>query len=169
MSKPFNIRFSGLSLGQHKFNFNITLSDFSDDFKVEDALGLDLALEVVLVKEINLMHLNFSLGGCVLLPCDRCTNKYSQPIHFKEKILVKFSSPLVIDEKDETHYMDQNQIDIDLRPFIYEFICLAIPMKRVHEKTSDCDQESIEFIHKFADSGSGSGKDPRWNILEELN
>ena len=57
----------------------------------------------------------------------------------------------------------------DISPFIYEFIHLSLPVRRVHPENefgeNICD---AEIIRRLEDLSTSSGPDPRWEALAQL-
>ena len=53
---------------------------------------------------------------------------------------------------------------------IYEYIILSLPIHRVHQDVSECNQEVIKYLENSANNIVEEDEeiDPRWKCLEEL-
>ena len=76
-------------------------------------------------------ELNFQTEGMVWVPCDRCLDDMEQPITSSDKLLVKFGHEYA-EEGDNLIIIPEEEGEINVAWFMYEFIALAIPMKHVH-------------------------------------
>ena len=107
---------------------------------------------------------NFSIDGLVELPCDRCLAPMELKIGGKERLIVKFGQEWE-EETEEVIIMPETDSRIDISVFIYEYIMLMLPYKRVHPEDENlCDESMMEKLeqHTF------EGPDPRWDALKEL-
>ncbi len=90
-------------------------------------------VNVVLVvkKTSRAFELNFQTDGIVWVPCDRCLDDMEQPISSTDKLLVKFGHEYA-EEGDNLIVIPEEEGEINVAWFIYEFIALSVPMKHVH-------------------------------------
>ncbi len=172
--KQYNIGFVGLSIGSHNYTFDIGPAFF---LRFEEAAfdqGL-VVLDLELVKSNNMITLNFRFKGKVSLACDRCLELYEQPFELQKQILVKFGDGFV-EQSDEIIIIPSTESHIDVAQFVYEFLHLGLPLRRVHPDTTDgsfgCDPLVIESLKKFLvneqqHSGSSSDDSP-WKVLQSL-
>ena len=97
------------------------------------------------LKKLTTYELQFFLEGTVIIPCDRCLDDMVQPIHYKEKLLVKFGN--TFSEEDEIVIVPEAEGAINIAWFLYEFIVLNIPMKHVHA-TGECNKTMVTKLKK---------------------
>jgi len=164
----YNIAFKGLSIGKHIFEYEIDskfLREFEGGVVDEGAVNVCLTLE----KQSSLMVLWFDLKGTVHVQCDRCLELYDQPIKSKERIFVKFGEKEYT-EGDDVIWVSTNDYQLNVSQLIYEFICLAIPIKKVHPDDENgnttCDPEMIEKLSKYVVREEESN--PVWKDLKKL-
>ena len=165
----YNIAFKGLSQGKHVFEYEV-----DDKFFVEFDGGVvdegNVNVRVTLEKQSSLMILWFDVEGTVHVQCDRCLEMYDQPIKGLERIFVKFGEKEYT-EGDDVIWVSVNDYQLNLAQLIYEFICLAVPIKRVHPDDKDgnstCDPEMIEKLEKYVVK-EDEIKNPVWNDLKKL-
>lgn len=66
---------------------------------------------------------------------------------------------------DDVIFLDPSEYKLDMHQYIYEFVLLSLPVKRVHPE-GQCDPEVEAFL-----SGSEEHNeeiDPRWEALNNL-
>lgn len=165
--KQFVIHFSGLNDEIHNFEFQI-VNEFFDGFGLTDIKKSNVYLELILDKKPRMLVLNFNFTGTLNLICDRCLDSFDFPIEGKEMLIVKFGNE-EYKETDEVVLIPESAYEIDIRHYIYEFINLMLPIKKVHPDDENgkslCDEEVVKLIY----SGENEKKvDPRWNALQEL-
>ncbi|HEX7584289.1 MAG TPA: DUF177 domain-containing protein [Prolixibacteraceae bacterium] len=165
----YSIAFKGLSQGKHIFEYEI-----DDKFFAEFVGGVveqgKVKVRITLEKQSSLMILWFDVEGTVHVQCDRCLEMYDQPIKGLERIFVKFGEKDYI-EGDEVIWVSTNDYQLNVAQLIYEFIGLAIPIKRVHPDDEDgnstCDPDMIEKLDKYI-VREGEENSPVWNDLKKL-
>ncbi len=160
------IPFKGLDLGNHHYDFEIKNS-FFESYKLLNIHKGQLSLSVDLEKESGLMVLLFHFDGSVMLQCDRCLENYTQALSGEFRLIVKFADKFeeISDELITIPY-DENRLD--LSQYIYEYIILMLPIKRVHPDDEDgnstCNQEMLDRIDNYV----ASTGDSRWDALKKL-
>ena len=165
----YSIAFKGLSQGKHIFDYEI-----DDKFFAEYGGGVvdegKVNVRITLEKQSSLMILWFDVSGTVRVQCDRCLEMYDQPIKGLERIFVKFGEKDYV-EGDEVIWVSVNDYQLNVAQLIYEFIGLALPIKRVHPDDengrSTCDPDMIEKLDKYI-VREGEENSPVWNDLKKL-
>jgi uncharacterized metal-binding protein YceD (DUF177 family) len=165
----YNVAFKGLSQGKHVFEYEVDdkfFAEFNGGVVDEGKVNVRVTLE----KQSSLMILWFDVEGTVHVQCDRCLEMYDQPIKGLEQIFVKFGEKEYT-EGDDVIWVSVNDYQLNLAQLIYEFICLAVPIKRVHPDDKDgnstCDPEMIEKLEKYVIKDDEI-KNPVWNDLKKL-
>ena len=157
-------------MGKHDFVFEID-DKFFEQYEYSEVDKGKLKLELELTKQETLMVLSFVITGHVKLACDRCLEIFEMPLNIEDKVYIKYGESIpdtgYIGEENEIFTHDQPEINI--AQFIYEFINLNIPYKRVHpdkengeagcelDFTEDVDIQEPEMI-----------VDPRWSKLKDI-
>jgi len=163
----FEIPLSGLKEGTHQFDFQIT-KDFFDQFESGLITDGNLDVGVEFTKHSNVSSFKFEINGLVDAECDRCLEHYNQTIEATRTVLLKYSdNPR---EEADVIYILPNTVAFNLANYIYEFICLAMPMRKVHPEledgTSGCNPETTKFLsNENAEKDTGS----IWDQLNKLN
>lgn len=165
----YSIAFKGLSQGKHVFEYEIDnrfFSEFGGDIVDEGSVNVRITLD----KQSSLMTLWFDVEGTVNVQCDRCLETYNQPIKGSERIFVKFGEKEFVDG-DDVIWVSPNDYQLNVAQLIYEYVCLAIPIKRIHPDdengNSTCNPEMIEKLNKYLSKDDGENN-PVWNDLKKL-
>jgi len=144
---------------------------------------------VLLVKRTSrAFELNFQTEGMVWVPCDRCLEDMEQLVNSTDKLLVKFGHEYA-EEGDNLIIIPEEEGEINVAWFMYEFVALAIPMKHVHapgkcNKTmtsklskhlrttpDDENEEALvpeEETNLLNEEEEGAQIDPRWEELKKI-
>lgn len=163
------IPYVGLKQGKHHFSFVIT-DTFFESFEVDhDFHDVHINMHVDLVKDITMMIVDFEHNGAMQITCDRCLAEISQTIEANNNLIIKFGDSQE-DDNESIITLPQAEYEIDLAPFIYDYICLAVPRKvdcsNMKESEKPCDDEVLKkMAHLQKKNNEG---DSRWDILKKL-
>ncbi|MBQ8959352.1 MAG: DUF177 domain-containing protein [Bacteroidales bacterium] len=165
----FLIPVSGLALGSHSFQYEI-----SDDFFVgmdysEVQQGrVDVRLDID--RQETMLTLHFEFKGSVRVPCDRCADEFDLPIESGQDFFLKLGTENA-EESDDVAVVSAELSEYDIRPLVYEYIILAIPMHRVHPE-GECNPEVLAMLNAEAEAPAeeetGDDIDPRWAALKDI-
>jgi uncharacterized protein len=93
----------------------------------------NVEVSIKLDKTIRHIQVLFAIEGKVVLTCDRSLEQFDYPI-FLER-LVYFKLGPENKELDLDLYMiEETSSFIDLAQHIYDFVTLAVPMKKIHPR-----------------------------------
>ncbi len=168
----FTLPFSGLSEGKHQFDFKVD-DRFFAEFEGSEVEKGELEVRVELEKRSTYLRLIFSINGVVQLVCDRCLENFNYPLESKRELLVKFSEKPVEDEA-EMIYLHPGAFQVEIAQFIYEFVILSLPIRRIHPDGEDgkslCDPVMIKKLEELRYHGKTLKEpdDPRWNELRKI-
>ena len=168
----YTLPFSGLSEGKHQFDFTVN-DRFFAEFETSEVEKGELRVLVELEKSSTYLSLSFSISGVVELICDRCLENFIFPVESHRKLLVKFSEKPVEDEA-ELIYLHPNDFQVEIAQYIYEFVILSLPIRRVHPDGENgeslCDPVMIKKLDELRYHGNNLDEpdDPRWNELRKI-
>jgi uncharacterized protein len=170
--KEYIIQFAGLSTGEHLYEFNIN-DRFFENFVYSEIKQGNITVRLNLLKQSTMMVLNFEIDGTVKMNCDRCVVEFDLPITGNYKLIVKVGGNDAGDKDDDIITIAANEHELDLSQYIYEYITLSLPIKRVHPDNkkgkSICDKEMLKKLEKFLTEEEGKETtDPRWNDLKNI-
>ncbi len=138
-------------------------------------------------KTSHAFELNFQTDGMVWVPCDRCLDDMELSVSSKDKLMVKFGREYA-EEGDNLVIIPEEDGEINVAWFMYEFVSLAIPMKHVHAPGKcnkgmraklnehlrvDADEDSQDAFPMDEEPEAGDirnegGTDPRWDELKKI-
>jgi uncharacterized metal-binding protein YceD (DUF177 family) len=163
----FDVNIISLSQKAHEFKYTLGKAFF-------DEFGKDLLEEgqfeatVVLDKHETFIEASFLIRGTARSICDRSLEAFDHPIESKHKMLFKFG-----DEEGEVsndiEIISPDKQSLNIGQYLYEFIGLALPMKRIHPKyRKDEEENEVGGIIYSSSSEDGEEVDPRWEKLKKL-
>ncbi|MDR1129381.1 MAG: DUF177 domain-containing protein [Prevotellaceae bacterium] len=138
---------------KHTFKFRVETEFFSDFQNPEIIEGsVEISLEVE--KFSLFMNVVLTFSGVLTVSCDRCLEDLDVPVEGENMLSVVFEQ--VLDKPDEENpdediiYVNAEDEDIDLTVYVYESICLALPIQRVHGDDENgkslCNPEMLKYI-----------------------
>jgi len=166
--KAFRINIVGLSNKVHEFDFEVKKSffnDFGGDL-VEDA---DLNVKVNLDKHETFLDAEFQVTGKVMLVCDRSLEHFEESLSIQGRILFKYAAESE-EISDDIVHIAHDTATLDLSQYIYDLVGTSLPMKRVHPRFRDEEEDESEAGKIVYTSGSSEEAvtDPRWEKLKSL-
>jgi uncharacterized metal-binding protein YceD (DUF177 family) len=169
--RQFIIPFSGLKVGRHDFVFAID-DKFFDGFENTEINHGKVKIEVFLNKNVNLLEFDIQLKGDIMVSCDRCLDEFSIPIAYATKLFVKFGETNE-EQTDEIIVLSFSEHEFDLKQYLYEYILLSLPYRRVHPNDkkgkSLCNKEMLKKLNEYVVREDNHTIDPRWDNLKDLN
>ncbi|WP_165021302.1 YceD family protein [Dysgonomonas sp. ZJ279] len=181
----YNIPLRSLSEGKHEFKYHLDNKYFElIDGTVEIRKG-NLDVVLMLKNTASTFELNFETNGSVQVPCDRCLDDISMEVSTKNKLIVKFGAEYT-EESDEIVVIPEEDGEINIAWFLFEFIALSLPMKHVHPAgqcnkgmssklnkhratlADDSDDDDEEEDDTSLEGDDSSFSDPRWDSLKDV-
>ena len=171
--KEYIIQFVGLSLGEHKFEFEVT-DKFFENLEFSEIKKANIHVDLNLLKQSQMMVLEFEISGTVNALCDLCASEFDLPIEGNYKLIVKVGGSDTGNEDDDIITVAANEHELDLSTYLYEYIALSLPIKRVHPADKDgnstCDMETLKKLEELIieEEKEEEETDPRWNGLKDI-
>lgn len=166
--KQFIIPIAGLEIGTHQYQFKID-GKFFESFEVSEIQKCNIDLQLDLLRQTEMMALKFNFKGTIELICDRCLDPFDFPVDFAESVVLKFKTRGSTEPGEDEDYILPEQQEVDLRQYIYDFISLQIPFRKVHPDDENgksmCDEEVLKRIEELSVK---KNTDPRWDQLKDL-
>lgn len=167
--KDLVIPFSGMKEGDYSFSAELN-NTFFEALEFSEIKKGNIKVAIEMECRQHLLNLEITIDGTVELECDRCGNNYSQEIEDQRNVVVNLNADHFEDE-DDLISLPQSQNNIDLSPYIYQYIVLAIPAKRVCPDNVGCDPEVIQKLNQLnagENKNNDNSTDPRWDALKNL-
>ena len=174
-ARAFTVNIVGLGNKVHHFEFEMG-NDFFREFGTELLSEGSLKAEVALDKRETFIGASFQINGSVKLICDRSLDPFDYQIQTERNLVFKYGDA---DEElsDEIIMIHRDSDSLELGQYIFEFIALEIPMKKLHPRFHDEEAEDDNAEGKIIysskpspddDRTDGEDIDPRWDVLKKL-
>jgi uncharacterized metal-binding protein YceD (DUF177 family) len=164
---PFVISFRDLKSGTRNFDL-IAGDSFFERYPESEIHRGEVHIGVELLREERMLDFHLTIDGNIVILCDRCNEPVTLGIGGKERLIVKLGDEYR-EESDEVQIIPETENTISLAPFIYEYIHLLLPMRRVHPDRSDgtsaCDPEALKRLEEL---NKRPDHDDRWDALNKL-
>ena len=171
--RAYRVNIIGLSNKVHQFQFEIGnefFSHYGKDIVSEGNFEANVSLD----KRETFIEASFLIKGTAKLICDRSLDPFEHPVKINKKIVFKYGDA---DEElsDEIIMIHRDSDSLELGQYMYEFITLEIPMKKLHPRFQD-EEENDDSVGKIIytsgessdDNKNGEDIDPRWEKLKKL-
>ena len=169
MSGSYTILLSGLKEGHHTIDFEID-KEFFEQIEESEVKEGSLIANIEMDKRSSHLDMIIRVSGSVRISCDRCLEIFSQPVSSENRLLVKFGEKIE-DIDPDILSVPTDDYKLDLQQQIYEFIMLAMPIKRVHPADKKgkrtCDPVMLKKLEELIIEEEKTN-DPRWDELKKL-
>ncbi|MCR5130614.1 MAG: DUF177 domain-containing protein [Prevotella sp.] len=165
----FKVDLKGLKDSETVIHYHLDDAYF-EAIDAPDVREGELDVELIIRKASAYFELDFHTEGIVHVLCDLCLDDMEQPIESDEHVVAQFGD--TFDEEGEILIVDENEGILDTSWLIYEFICLAIPIKHVHAP-GKCNAAMSKLLNEHSAVRSSEAEvedtiDPRWEALRKL-
>ncbi|MEM6844511.1 MAG: DUF177 domain-containing protein [Bacteroidota bacterium] len=168
----FDIDIFALSNKTYTYEYHLDDSFFGMFDKALVDKG-DLNVEITLDKQPTLITVDFRINGTVQLECDRSLEPFDYPLALDKMIIYQYGE----DEEEiseDIFTINTGTQKINVAHLLYEFIGLALPMKRLHPSLAEQDDPWVEGEIVFSSKSEKKDRDdaeyidPRWQVLRNL-
>jgi uncharacterized metal-binding protein YceD (DUF177 family) len=182
----YNISLKNLSFGVHTYAYELDRK-FFEAIDGDEVRKGNVKVEVNVKRTSSTFEFDFELKGVVQVPCTRCLDDMDQTVDSRNRLIVKFGKEYS-EESDEIVIIPEEEGEINIAWFLYEFIALTIPIKHVHpagecnravssklrkhravSKDEEETDEDLGDEEELTDEGDTQSGDPRWEALKGLN
>ena len=189
----YNIPLKSLTPGKHEFSYVLD-NNFFNNIDGEEFKKGNIEATVTVKKPTvasGAYELLFDMKGTVKVPCDRCLDDVEIPIEYNGKLFVKMGKNYS-EESDDIIIIPEDEGELNIAWFFYEFAVLSLPMKRIHppgkcnkavsgklkkhaavSTDEDADEDSgfgdSDFDFEYESEPEEKESDPRWDKLKDIN
>lgn len=169
MSDGFIIPLNGLTAGKNERFWKVG-KEFFESFENSEILDAELNVTALVEKSGRYVGVDCEVEGKFTVECDRCLGELDMPIDVEIRLSVKFGDEESSEEHQEGEreviFVPETDAELDLSQIIYDYVCLDLPMQRVHED-GECDPAAMKHlsagaapeVQEVADSPFASLKD----------
>ncbi len=179
--RQYDINIAGLQPKRYEYDFESDDALFAALEQTIIAHGT-VQTHLILDKSETMIRLDFHIVGSVEQICDRILDEYEQPVDTRRTMLLKFGDHNE-ELSDEIELIERNTQIVNVGRFIFEFLSLSLPMKRLHprfrdEEDEEEDQDSPGRLVYQSDTNQTTDGDkdtptetidPRWAALRKLS
>lgn len=162
------------SVHDYQFDFDDSFFELFDQTLIQKGAG---SVSLELEKTDRLLRLNFNIQGSIGLTCDRSLEEFDESINLDYKLLIKYGE-LSEELSEDIIVIPRESQSINVAQYMYEYIALSVPMKCLHPKFRD-EEEEYDFDDEpkmvysseqstEANEEDSNVEDPRWNKLKEI-
>ena len=169
-----------LAEGDSSYDFSIGRDFFAafENSMVDDG---DLSAHVDLHKTAQMVTMDFTIEGVIRTQCDICLGDLDYELEECGGRITLRLGDHYEEVSDELYEVDEHDEELDLSQWIYEFICVSLPIRFEHPLSEDgeptCDPEMLAELDKYLVTENDEGElkpvdegrtDPRWDALKGL-
>lgn len=147
--KLFDIQIFGLKNKSYDFAFEVNRNFFEvlPDHDLFETGNCQVTAQ--LEKTERMLRLDLQIEGTIELTCDRSLEKFDFPIQTEEQLYYNYSVDEEQDSDDDNiFYISSTTESINIAHPIYELIGLEVPMRKIHPKYA---QDDEEFFYSTAE------------------
>ncbi|MDR0725556.1 MAG: DUF177 domain-containing protein [Prevotellaceae bacterium] len=135
------------------FEFEVD-TEFFSDFQNPEIIEGSATIFLDVEKLSHYMNVVLTFSGVLTVSCDRCLENLDIAVEGENLLSVRFEAapeePEDESPVEDIMYANAEDDDIDLTLYVYESICLALPIQRVHGNDENgkslCNPEMLKYI-----------------------
>ncbi len=166
--KKYDIDIFGLANKEYVYDYE-SGDEFFGEMQQELIRHGHFTAQVRLEKSATMIQLNFDISGTVELSCDRSLELFQEPFHVRQPFFLKFGDRNE-ELTEEIEIINRQTIRINIARYIYDFIVLALPVKRLHPRFRE-ENHSEEYTLIYSSGAATAAQaetDPRWESLKKI-
>ena len=169
MLRNFTVPVGGSRSGHSVYEFEINKA-FFDLFEESEIKEGELEAVVDVERDSTHADIVFTITGKVRISCDRCLGMFDHPVSFTNRLFVRYG--IERDDSDpDMIILPHDENELDLKQYIYEYIHLALPIRRTHPDDADgnsmCDPVMLDRLREHLIDDK-AGENPGWEELRKL-
>jgi len=142
--QSISLPIKGLSGGKHSFDFTID-TEFFSNFGNTQIKGADFSVTVEIERFASYLQAVCHSKGYVVVECDRCLDDLKIPIDVTSNLTVRFAAEVEQSDEDDVIVVEDSISELDLSQEVYDYICLAMPLQKVHPK-GKCNPDMMKYM-----------------------
>jgi uncharacterized protein len=138
--RAFEIDIVSLKNKAYEFQFNVG-NDFFAYFDSDLVQKGNCVAKVGVAKSTSMLKVSYEISGAVELVCDRSLEPFDYPLAHEHLMYFKFGDQNG-DDSDDVVVISRAAQSINVGKYIFEFIGLEIPFKKLHPKFAESDEDN---------------------------
>jgi len=167
--RQFDLDIYKLSSKKHYYEFDIDNS-FFESFEHSLIEKGNLKVKLTLEKSETMLIADFTIAGFIKLICDRSLDEFDYPLDLTRQVIFKYGTEFA-EISDEVVTIPKEIQKLDVSQFIYEFIGLEVPMKKLHpryEGEEDSDEPATLIYSTKKEEQEGEEEENSDSVWEKL-
>lgn len=166
--RKFVIPFTGLKDGKHNFEFDID-DRFFEQYESSEIQKGTVSVQVGVIKTPRFIELEFDISGTVHIMCDRCLDYFDLGTRYTGKLYFRFGEE-TYEQTEDVIILSSRETEICIDQYIYEFLHLTLPYKKIHPEIAGKSGCNIQMVNKLKSLSVQQVKenDPRWDQLKKI-
>ena len=158
------IPLNGWAAGEREYHWQAG-NEFFQQFDNTEILDAAVEVEARAVKSGHYIGVDLDIRGSVTVACDRCLEDLQLPVEAHPSFSVKYGEKAAAEEEmregsREIILVSVADTELDLSQAIYDYVCLSLPMQRVHEE-GGCNPDTVRFLgHEPVNEEAGETNSP---------
>ena len=148
MNDGFIIPLNGLATGKNEYSWTVG-KGFFESFENAEIIDAELNAVAVVEKSGRYIGVDCNIEGTVTVECDRCLERLDLPVETEVCLSVKYGNEEPSDDMQdgerEVIFVREDEAELDMSQIIYDYVCLSLPMQRVHED-GECNPETVSYL-----------------------
>ena len=167
--REFSVHLANLKQPVYQFVYEID-DAFFDAFESTLVQSGKLNVRVEMNNLAHSLDFKFQIEGHIKLTCDVSLEDFDYPIKTDNHLIIKFGQ----EEKDiseEIIVIPEDSGTFNLASYIYEFIGIEVPYKKVHPKyVTDDEEATLRYGTESIENTPSEDQniDPRWAALKNI-
>jgi uncharacterized protein len=166
----YNVEIYQLKPGTYRYDFE-TGNEFFQLLGSTIVEKGQLKTHVILEKVSDFFKLNFRIRGYVVLVCDKSLEEFEHRIDTVQNLIIRYGETAE-EISDDQETITHNTLSINVSKYIYEYVGLEIPYKKLHPKFRDQasggDDQLVYQTETYTKEALEDDIDPRWKELLKL-
>ena len=134
-------------------------TEFFQQFDNQEILDADITIDAVAVKTGHSMDIDLDVRGHVKVRCDRCLGDLVLPVETEALLTLRPDGEDSTEGEREIIVPDASATEMDFRQVIYDYVCLSLPMQRVHPE-GECDPDTVSFLSRGVEDEEAASSSP---------
>ena len=158
------IPLNGWAAGEREYRWQAG-NEFFQKFDNAEILDAAVEIEARAVKSGHYIGVDLDIRGSVTVACDRCLEDLQLPVEAHPAFSVKYGEKAAAEEEmregsREIILVSVADTELDLSQAIYDYVCLSLPMQRVHAD-GECNPDTVRFLgHEREDEEADDKSSP---------
>lgn len=137
--------------------------EFFQQFDNQEFLGAGIVIDAVAVRKDGSIDTDLGIRGFVKVRCDRCLGELELPVEVQTPLSIvlgaEVASPAAEDGDREVIVPEASDSEVDLRQVIYDYVCLSLPLQKVHAE-GECDPDTVRFLGQGVNDEEAAANSP---------